>query len=112
MEELLGVRPPWLAGEVVNLVLALVIRVQQPLHLKSRVPIDVFWEVIRAVHDRGNQRTRQHAARIQLIIHSRLLGSWALWHFPRGKPSMHHTIPGLYDITGNTLVSRHWPTTS
>lgn len=42
MEELVRVRPPWLASEVVNLVLALVIRVQQPLHLGPRVPIDVF----------------------------------------------------------------------
>lgn len=50
MEELVRVRPPWLAGEVVNLVLALVILVQQPLHLGARVPIDVFWDVMPPAH--------------------------------------------------------------
>lgn len=60
MEELFWVSPPWLAGEVVNLVLALVVRVQQPLHLGPRVSIDMFWDAMRGVHERGKEKTRQH----------------------------------------------------
>ena len=73
MEELLRVRPPRFAGEVVNLVAVLVILVQQPLHLRPRVSIYVFCDKIprarcpKKMSEANRQHRAQHGEWLQLI---------------------------------------------